>query len=422
MLTPPEFVLLALVALFLGLPVFWAWRLAFWYLFREASPPLADSELPSVAVILPLRGADPSLRACLRGLLNQDYPRYGVRIIIDSLVDPAWDVVPPILDEGHGANVDVRVGTLQRHCDTCTLKISAQMQVVSELEESVQVIAMIDADVVPAGNWLRTLVAPLADPRVGGATGVRWFAPAQPTWGALVRHLFNAGSQPQMHAFDIPWGGTLALRAGLFREGGLLAEWRQSFCDDSGAGDLLRRLGQELRFLPALTMVNSESIDLKGACRFVRRQLLCPRMDLGRWPAILGANLAQALATLVAAAMVLAGCYLGYGAWVAWFGGALVLHLAGMLSALRLGEYLIRRIVRRRGQQVPPEVRSWKLLPALLLTQVISWYYLIRAQFARRIRWRGIEYALGGPKRVRMGEYRPFQSARSQPHSDRSIV
>jgi cellulose synthase/poly-beta-1,6-N-acetylglucosamine synthase-like glycosyltransferase len=97
MLSLPELCLFALVALFLGLPVFWAWRLALLYLFRPAAPPLDDAELPSVAVIVPLRGADPSLAACLRGVLRQDYPRYRVRIMIDSPSDPAWGVVPRIL-------------------------------------------------------------------------------------------------------------------------------------------------------------------------------------------------------------------------------------------------------------------------------------------------------------------------------------
>src|SRR4051812_44958773 len=99
MLTLSEMVLFALTAFFLALPVWWQLRLIWLYWFRPADPPLLEAELPEVAVLLPLRGADPSLRDCLRGLLRQDYPRYSVRIIIDSPQDPAWELVRSILAE-----------------------------------------------------------------------------------------------------------------------------------------------------------------------------------------------------------------------------------------------------------------------------------------------------------------------------------
>jgi hypothetical protein len=423
MLDLAELFLFAFIAVFLALPVYWAWRLALLYLFREADPPPADADLPRVAVILPLRGADPSLRACLRGLLEQDYPRYGLHIVIDSREDPAWDLVRQVLAEGRGRRVGVRVGTLKQPCGTCTLKISAQMQALAELDGSVDVIAMIDADAVPPRTWLRTLVAPLADPRVGGVTGVRWFAPRRPTWGALVRHLWNAASQPQMAAFAIPWGGTLALRAGLFRRPDLLAQWRRSFCDDSGAGDLLRRLGLRLRFLPALTMVNCESIDLRQCCRFIRRQLLCPRLDLAHWPVILACNVGMSLALLASAGMAAAGLLARHAPWVVWFGGALAIYFAGMMSALFVGERQVRRIVRRRGQEVPPAAfLSWKSCLAAVVAHAIHMGCLVAALCVRRVGWRGVEYTVDGPRRIRLGTYRPFPSAEPRGQADRSII
>jgi cellulose synthase/poly-beta-1,6-N-acetylglucosamine synthase-like glycosyltransferase len=185
----PETLLFALSAIFLGLPLWWMWRLVGAYLFRPADPPLPEDRLPSAVVILPLRGADPSLRDCLCGLLAQDYPRYSIRIIIDSPDDPAWDLAREVLSEGHRRDVDVRLSGLERPCDTCSLKISAQLQAVAELDDSVEVVALIDADAVPPRDWLRTLVTPLADPRVGAVSGMRWYAPERPTWGALVRKL-----------------------------------------------------------------------------------------------------------------------------------------------------------------------------------------------------------------------------------------
>src|SRR5205807_1146701 len=147
----------------------------------------ATGPLPSVTVILPLRGADPSLARCLHGLLHQDYPRYAVRIVVDSPDDPAWGKVQELLALGYPGHVDVREEVLKHRRPTCSLKVSAQLQAVADLDERTEVAVLLDADSVPAADWLRALVAPLADPSVGACTGVRWYAPANADWGGLVR-------------------------------------------------------------------------------------------------------------------------------------------------------------------------------------------------------------------------------------------
>jgi cellulose synthase/poly-beta-1,6-N-acetylglucosamine synthase-like glycosyltransferase len=60
------------------------------------------------------------------------------------------------------------------------------------------VLAVIDADAVPHRWWLRDLVAPLSDPRVGVATGNRWYMPEHANWGSLVRYLWNVGAVVQV--------------------------------------------------------------------------------------------------------------------------------------------------------------------------------------------------------------------------------
>jgi glycosyl transferase family 2 len=421
-LNPAEALLFALTALGLGLPVWWAWRLVGLYLFRPADPPLPEADLPKVAVLLPLRGADPSLRDCLRGLLRQDYPRYSVRVVVDSPEDPAWEFVRAALAEGPGSDVDVRASTLKRPCPTCTLKVSAQMQAIGELEDSVQVIALIDADVVPPRDWLRTLVAPFADPAVGGVTGVRWFAPARPTWGALLRHLWNAGSQPQMAAFALAWGGTMALHARVFRHGGLSEHWERSYADDASAADLIRRLGLKLRTLPALTMVNREAVGLPGCLRFLPRQVLGGRLDLSRWPLIAGANVGIIAALAVAVTFAALGLALGRLPWSAWFGSALVLYVANSAVAFSVLERRIRRMSRARGEELPPPAPAWKLFLAGVLAQAVQCFTLVAALGTRRVRWRGVDYAVEGPRCVRLVRHRPYRPPSRPPRPDHSVA
>ena len=46
------------------------------------------------------------------------------------------------------------------------MKVSSQLQALAELDESVELVAFIDADSIPAPDWLAAMAAPLADPHL----------------------------------------------------------------------------------------------------------------------------------------------------------------------------------------------------------------------------------------------------------------
>src|SRR4051794_14574103 len=236
----------------------WAGRFASLFGRGEVDGPRPD-ELPRAAVILAVRGADPSLADCLDGLLRQDYPHYDVHVVIDSPTDPGRAVVERVA--GHSPRVHVSYLDPR---PTCSLKLSALVQAVGALDDSVGAVALIDADVVPHPGWLRDLVAALAAPGVGAATGFRWYRPARCNPGSLVRYLWGVAACTQMYAFDIPWGGSLAFRAELFRAANLSEQWARAFCEDTAFYRVLHDRGLRLRFLPSVTMVNRESIDLRS--------------------------------------------------------------------------------------------------------------------------------------------------------------
>src|SRR5439155_14285106 len=297
MLVVPVLICLMILAVLLAWQLIWGWR--FVRQFPPQSPQAVnDDELPRVLVVLSVRGADPSLAGCLRGLLNQDYPHYDVRIIVDSLEDPAWNLVHEIL--GHDPGPSIQVSPLQARRETCSLKTSALLQAIGTLDESCQVVALIDADVIPRRSWLRDLVLPLTNPKVGAATGIRWFMPSTATWGSLVRYLWNAAASVQMYALHIPWGGSLALRADVLRRSDLLQKWAVSLWEDTASYRTIRELDLQLQFVPAATMVNRETTDLKSCFRFIRRQMLNVRLYHDGWPTILAHGIGTALAMAVA--------------------------------------------------------------------------------------------------------------------------
>jgi cellulose synthase/poly-beta-1,6-N-acetylglucosamine synthase-like glycosyltransferase len=157
------------------------------------------------------------------------------------------------------------------------------LQAIGTLDKSCEVVALIDADVIPYETWLRDLVRPLMDPKVGATTGIRWFTAKTMTWGTLVRYVWNAAASVQMYALHIPWGGSLALRADVFRRSDLLQKWGVSLWEDTGSYRTIRELGLQLRFVPAATMINRETTDLRSCFKFIRRQMLLWLLGTGQW-------------------------------------------------------------------------------------------------------------------------------------------
>src|SRR5271169_5207215 len=115
-------VVVAALAVFTLFPVggmMLAWS---YYAWRSRHPYSEPHRLPEVAVILPLRGADPSLEACLSGLLAQDYPAYTVYIVVDSTEDPAQAVVTSVLARGHKLQAGVHIDVCKERNERCGLK------------------------------------------------------------------------------------------------------------------------------------------------------------------------------------------------------------------------------------------------------------------------------------------------------------
>lgn len=394
----------------------WAWR--FVKQFPPRAPRIVNEEaLPPAVVVLPVRGADPSLTGCLHGLLNQDYPHYSVRIIVDSLEDPAWNLVREILGDDPGPSI--QVSPLQARRETCGLKTSALLQAIATLDESCQVVALIDADVIPHRRWLRDLALPLTNPRVGASTGIRWFMPHEATWGSLVRYVWNVAASIQMYALHIPWGGSLALRADVLRRSDLLQKWAVSLWEDTACYRSIQELGLQLEFVPAATMVNRETTDLKSCFRFIRRQMLNVRLYHASWRAILGQGVASALTLAAALALSVAGLAVGDGTAAAILIGGLVLDWAALGLAVKWVE---RRVhgAPCKGDGDTPAV-SLKTICAIPLTRAVYFACLASASVLDRVSWRGITYEVKGPWAVRMRKYRPYRT-RKTVDQDASVV
>jgi cellulose synthase/poly-beta-1,6-N-acetylglucosamine synthase-like glycosyltransferase len=374
------------------------------FLYRFRRPALTDDECPRAAVILCVRGLDPFLPACLRALFRQDHPDFDVWIVVDSTRDAAWPVVNELVRESGKHNI--RVLTLTERLATCTRKLAGILQAMLEIDASHEIVALLDSDVVPHAAWLRESTAPLKDPQVGVSSGNRWYAPAAPTPGSLVRYLWNVAAVVQMYWYDIGWGGSLAIQGRFLRQSDLRQCLAKGFSDDTTICRCARAHGYRIAFAPSLVMVNRETCTLKGVFGFLQRQLLAVRFHNSWWWAVAGHGVATT--AVLGLSCLLGAVAVATANWTAaaWIGTALAAYWASMIVLVLPLEWCARRIVRQRGETIAG-FGAWgwfRTAMTIPLTQVVHFAALAAAFFARTHRWRGVRYQFDGSSRVRVIE------------------
>lgn len=364
---------------------------------------------PKACVFLSLRGADPGLKDGIERLLSQNYPDYQLRVVVDSETDPAWEV----MQSAAASRTDDRLqfAAIKNRRDTCGLKCTAMSQLAEDLPDDCEMVVLADADMVPHADWLRELAAPLADPKVGLATGNQWFSPQNAWWGSLIRAVWNAGAIVNTYLWANPWAGSCAIRRSVFDDSGLAEKWKTTAVDDGPIQSALKPLGVELRFVPSLVMINREDCTLGFSLTWIARMLTWSRL----YEPTFAITLYHAVSTT---ALILAGV-IGGGVAIAmqqWLEaglllGGVALFIGSMAASLLLIDSAVRRVAKLRGEQhdALPVAAYLKMICAVPLTQFIYAIAAVVAWLRRTVRWRGVTYELHGPYNVKLVDDQPFE-------------
>jgi hypothetical protein len=304
----------------------------------------------------------------------------------------------------------VEIAELMMPRTECTLKCSALLQATEKIDEDIEVVAFLDADVVPHATWLRELVHPLSDARVGAAMGNRWYVPDRQHVGSLLRYTWNIAAVVNMFYWKVPWGGTLAVRADLVRSSNLRDLWAKAGCDDVPLQAVLSAERLRLVFVPNLLLANETDCDIGQYLRFTARQLLWVRLyhPVCWWVCAffqvvaVAAQVSGVLATVVA---------LFTARWTAaiWLGSIVAIHIAITLLLLAGLHGYAAGVLRRRD--VSTSMNWTKVISIIPLSEALGFVGLWHAIFQRVVSWRGVDYRVDGPWRIRMIEYRPLDSA-----------
>ncbi len=362
------------------------------YVRRELAKGKSDFT-PYASVIAPCRGVDQGLRENLAALFRQDYTAYEIIFVTDSAADPALAVIEDVRRE-FGARVASRV-CIAGEAESGGQKVLRAA--VREADAKSEVFVFVDSDARPGENWLRQLVAPLADEHMGAATGYRWFIPVKGGLSSTLRAVWNASiasALGEQSGRNFCWGGSTAIRRATFERARVMEEWEGAASDDFAMMRALRRERLPIHFAPACLTASHEDCDLRELLEFTTRQLKITRVYAPHlWQVVLLSNLLFVLVFYGGIALTLARAALGLSA-AATLPYVVALYALGTLKAflrwraVRLALAQFRAELRR---DAPAHLFLWPLASALYL------YNALAALFSRRIVWRGITYELKSP-------------------------
>ena len=382
-----------------------AWMLfdgiRFLRLVRRRRRSLLGSYTPSAAVVIPCKGLEEGFDANLDRFLNQDYPDYQVVFSLASADDLAYHHLQARLEARVASGV---IGNPRTSLVVAGVpegrgeKVNNLVRGVREADPAAQVLVFADIDAAPSPDWLRSLVAPLANSHITVSTGYRWYLPGT-GFGSRLRAAWDTSIATMLgdHDHNFAWGGSMAIRAADFHQLKIAERhWANTVSDDLSLTRAVQEAGGKIAFEPRCLVASRGESSLWGFFRWSTRQVILTRVYTAR---IWGLGLAACLFncgtfTLGLAVMALPGATVYPRVAVA------IILLAVLL--LGAGKGYIRTLVARElfGEEMDSGASCyWQLSP------LISWTMLgnfVVSAFTRRIEWRGIVYELVSPDKVRI--------------------
>jgi len=353
--------------------------------------------LPFASVVVPCRGMDQGLRANLAALFTQHYPAYELLFVSDRSEDPALAVAEELSREFGAETVARARFHVAGRAEGRGQKVHNLRAGVASVDPASEVLVFVDTDARPRADWLRALVAPLADAGAGAATGYRWFLPVRGGLASQLRSVWNASIASALGADErrnFCWGGSTAIRRDTFERLQMLERWRGALSDDYALTRALHEAKLPIRFVPACLTASLEDCTLGELFEFTTRQLKITRVYAPHlWRIVLVSNLlfvavffggltlaiTRAALSLSFAWTLATVCVVFLlGVWKSFFRlRAVALALEDYHAELRAGLW--------------PQLLLWPLTAALFL------YNALAAALSRRILWRGIAYELKSP-------------------------
>jgi ceramide glucosyltransferase len=346
-----------------------------WAYFRAPQTGVpGGSFTPPVSNLKPIRGLDPGAYENFASFCRQDYPEYEIVFCVDGREDPVLPVIEKLMRDFPERRIRVLYGSGRVATNDKVAKLARMAG-----EAAYEVVVISDSDVRVRPDYLRSVVAPLADPAVGAVTcfyvpeDERTLADSLQSMGMFSDFYAGILVAWQLDGVKFALGPTIATTRARLTEFGGYESLENRPADDLLVGRLIAEQGHEVELLRYTVLAVADYSSMSDLVHKRLRWIVVMR-HMRPW-GHLGLLLTQGLP---------------------WSLAAIVVHPSMEVAAAYLGAYLVLRCamtwligtwgLRQRG--------LWRKMPAIPAWDALA-FCIWLASFARRsIRWRGADYLL----------------------------
>ncbi len=334
---------------------------------------------PPVSCLKPVKGFDEDAYENYASFCRQDYPDYEILFCVDK-----GDPTVPVLEQLARAFPERRIRLLfGSGRNAVNDKVARLTRLVSEAQHDIFVIT--DSDVRVRPDYLRTIVAPFRDPKVGAATCLY----ASTEEKNLTQELQSIGMicdffpgvlvAWQLDGVKFTFGQTIVTTRKAVAGYGGYQTIEDRPADDVWAGRLVAAQGYEVKLLP---YVVQSVADFRSLSEFLYKRL--------RWMTVM--RLMRPWGHL--------GLIFTWG--LPWALVAIAIHPSIAIACTYLGIYLAFRMAMTWMVGVWGMKQSgvWKKMPLIPLWDAMAFAIWLVSFGRRTIRWRGIDYYIRKGKLV----------------------
>ncbi|MBI3653080.1 MAG: glycosyltransferase [Acidobacteria bacterium] len=395
------------------------WRLLVFV--RRSLASSLDTFTPQAAIIMPCKGTDVELAENLRAVFQQDYPNYEILVVVATTDDAALPIIEQVMAERGalwrttgGRNLTSENASLESPTanpkariivagisDERSEKVNNLMRAVEAVDAAAEALVFVDSDARVRSDWLRSLIAPLADEQVGATTGYRWYLPASGGFFSALLSAWNGSVATTLgdHPRNFAWGGSMAIRKKTFAKLNVLGAWSHALSDDYALTTTVQRSGLRIAFAPRCMTIAKADATCAALLEFTTRQVIITRVYNARlwWTGFIsqlffnlvffGGGLFAILLTLLAKPPGVALALL-----------ALIYILGSAKGVIRL---LAARAMLPQARRAITRL-WWMYSFGWLLVSVVYFFNFIQSATTRRIRWRGVLYEMRSPQETRV--------------------
>ena len=355
------------------LVLFSTWRF-FWRAEERLRP---DSGFtPPVSNLKPLRGLDPEAYENLASYCRQDYPEYELIFCVGDESDPSVPVLEKLKRDFPERQIRTLFGSGRKAIND---KVGKLVRMVNEAHYETLVIN--DSDVRVEPNYLRTVVAPLRDPRVRGVTCLYVSAEDK----TFTQHLQSIGMfcdffpgifvARELDGIKFAFGQTIVTTRSCLKAFGGYEAIENRPADDLLVGRFIAQQGYEVALLPYAVKTVPDYDSFIGL--FVKRlRWLTVMRHMRPWGHI-GLAFTQGLP---------------------WCLAVLLAHPSDGIGAFYVSVYVAFRlaITWLVGVWGLKQTGLWRTMLLIFVWDATAFVIWLLTFGRRRIRWRNVDYRIRG--------------------------